>query len=138
MPSSWTVTGSAGDLNGLGERLKRRYHEKGVEAMAYVMTKAVEDMKRFTASRPSAKSGKAGRVDTAAMLEAIASKSFLEGADQIIGEFGFVDRQELYFKLQTSTGFQHYRSGDFIEPTFAMRDAAALAVQGLLLRLATN
>ena len=60
--------------------------------MAYTMKQAVEDMRRFTATRPSTKSGKAGRVDTAAMLEAIAEKSFLESADSIIGEFGFVLR----------------------------------------------
>ncbi len=138
MPSSWTVTGSNGDLMGLGERIKKRYHDKGVEAMASVVVNAVDDMKRFTSTRPSAKSGKAGRVDTAAMLEAIASKSFLEGADAIIGEFGFLDRRELYFKLQTATGFEHYLSGDFIEPTFAMRDAATLAIQRLMLRLAAG
>lgn len=135
MPSSWTVSGNNGSLLTLGDRIKRQLHAKAVNAMIITINQAVEDMKRFTATRPGAKTGKQGRVETAAMLEAIAGKAFLEGADKIVGEFGFVNRRDLYFKLQTVTGFTHYLSGDFIEPTFAMRDATVLALQNLFKKL---
>lgn len=131
MPSSWVTTGGGGPLIGVGDRLKAKLRVRAAAAMSLTMIEAVEDMKRFTASRPGLKTGKAGRVETAAMLEAIAERSFFEGVDRIVGEFGFLNRKDLYFMLQTSTGFTHYLSGDFIEPTFAMRDAATLAMQNL-------
>lgn len=100
--------------------------------MERVVKQAVEDMRRFTETRPSAKSGRAGRVDTGEMLESIAGRTFNDGVDKIVGEFGFLSRKDLYFMLQTSTGFRHYISSEFIEPTFAMRDAAVIAIQNLL------
>jgi len=109
------------------EELSRRLET----AMKRVIDQAVEDAKRFTASRPSRKSGKSGRVDTGEMLESIMGRTFKEGVLQIVGEFGFIDQQELYYALQTSTGFRHYLSGDFIGPTFALRDAARQAIINL-------
>lgn len=101
--------------------------------MTEVIKQAVEDMRRFTESRPSAKSGKQGRVETGQMLDAIAGRVQQEG-DRIVGEFGFLDRQDLYFALQTSLGFRH-QSGAFIEPTFAQRDAQRIAIEQLLRKL---
>lgn len=100
-------------------------------AMKKVIEQAVRDAQLFTATRPSKKSGKAGRVETAAMMAAIMGKTYREGVGNIVGEFGFLNTAELYMKLQTSTGFVHWRSGEFIEPTFAFRDAARLAIQNL-------
>jgi hypothetical protein len=134
MGVTW-VRGSAAGLKALPEKIVAEFRKKVEAAMVEVINQAVEDMRRYTESRPSAKSGKAGRIETGAMLESIAGKTFMEGADKVVGQFGFINRQELYFMLQTSTGFEHYGSGDFIEPTFAMRDAAVTAVQNLIQRL---
>lgn len=128
---TWRV-GSASGLLGEPEKIVGKYKKNADKAMTEVIALAVYDMKRFTETRPSAKSGKQGRVDTADMLNAIDGEAFWEGVDKIVGRFGFLNRQELYFALQTSTGFTHYLSGEFIEPTFAMRDAAVSAVQRLI------
>ena len=64
---------------------------------------------------------KTDRIDTGLMLGSITSE--VESAtEQVIARFGFLDEQQLYFALQTSTGF-HARDGRFIEPTYALRDA---------------
>lgn len=64
---------------------------------------------------------KTDRIDTGLMLGSITSR--VESAtEQVIARFGFLDEQQLYFALQTSTGF-HARDGRFIEPTYALRDA---------------
>lgn len=78
--------------------------------------------KQLTNTRPSKKSGKQGRVDTGRMFDAITSKVEQEG-DTIVARYGMLDDTELYMALQTVTGFIHNRSGEFIEPTFALQDA---------------
>lgn len=61
------------------------------------------------------------RVDTGLMIGSISSR-VESTADEVIAKFGYLDKQEFYFKLQTVTGFAT-RDGRFIEPTFALRDA---------------
>lgn len=101
-------------------------------AMEKVIKQAVQDAKDFTASRPGAKTGKAGRIESTKMMEQIIGRSYREGVGQVVGEFGFLNGPaELYMMLQTSTGFRHWLSGDFIEPTFALRDAARIAIINL-------
>jgi hypothetical protein len=77
----------------------------------------------YTASRPGATTGKAGRVDTGEMIEAIRSKPVSFSLDLIEVQYGFVNEAEEYFGMQTVTGFSHNRSGDYIAPTFALRDS---------------
>lgn len=122
---------------GFPERILEHYKQEFDQAMGEVIAQAVYDMRRFTETRPSAKSGKQGRVDTAEMLASIAGETFWDGVDRIVGRFGFLDRQELYFSLQTNTGFTHYLSGEFIAPTLAMRDAYVAAIENLLGRMAS-
>lgn len=64
---------------------------------------------------------KTDRIDTGLMLGSIES-DVQAAADEVVARFGYLDRQELYFRLQTVTGFTT-RDGRFIEPTFALRDA---------------
>ena len=61
------------------------------------------------------------RVDTGLMIGSISSR-VESTADEVIAKFGYLDKTEFYFKLQTVTGFAT-RDGRFIEPTFALRDA---------------
>lgn len=65
---------------------------------------------------------KTDRIRTGLMYDSIDYRMVSEAADHVIGEFGFLDEQKLYFALQTVTGFEH-AGGKFIEPTFALRDA---------------
>jgi hypothetical protein len=61
------------------------------------------------------------RVDTGLMIGSISSR-VESTADEVIAKFGYLDKTEFYFKLQTVTGFTT-RDGRFIGPTFALRDA---------------
>lgn len=84
--------------------------------------------RQLTASRPSAKSGKRGRIATGRMYDAIRSEVTEEG-DTIVAKYGMLDDQEDYFKYQTVTGFTHNRSGEYIAPTFALQDAYQNSVE---------
>lgn len=131
MPLKWTM-GSPIEFDNVWKLLRDTYQQRLENAMEKVIRQAVEDAKKFTAERPSKKSGKAGRIESSKMLEAIMGRSYREGVANIVGEFGFLNGPaELYMMLQTSTGFTHYRSGEFIEPTFALRDAARIALVNL-------
>lgn len=116
--------------NVIADRVKKDLEERVWSALQKVIEQAVDDAKRFTSDRGTAKSGKAGRIETGLMVQSIVGRVVKDGMDKIVGEFGFLDRNELYFWLQTVNGFEHGAS--FIEPTFAFRDAAvrALAVLG--------
>lgn len=107
-------------------------NEKAFALMSAVIAEAVNNAKQFTNERGTGYNGHAGRVDTGAMIDAIVGDVFQEGVSRIMGEFGFITQQELYFSLQTVTGFKHYLSGEFIEPTYALRDALVIAVQKLV------
>lgn len=79
----------------------------------------------YTASRPGAKTGKAGRIDTGAMVAAIRSRPVAFSLDLAEAKYGFIGDFEEYFRIQTVTGFRHARSveSQFIAPTFALRDS---------------
>ena len=77
----------------------------------------------YTASRPGATTGKAGRVQGGDMIGALRARHISADDRLIRSHYGFVDEYELYFRAQTVTGFIHNRSGDKIEPTFALRDS---------------
>jgi hypothetical protein len=134
MGMSWR-RGSGARFVGIPEMILEGIKEKLDVAMDEVIAQAVYDMKRFTETRPSAKSGKQGRIETSDMLNAIDGEVFWDSIDRLVGKFGFTDRQEMYFMWQTTTGFRHYKSGEFIEPTFALRDAAVAAIQNLIGRM---
>lgn len=125
--------GTAVELELFPVRALAKFQAECYAALNEVIAQAVNDMRRFTETRPSAKSGKAGRVDTGAMLESIAGKTFYEGVDKIVGQFGFLNRQELYFWLQTTNGFRH--GSALIEPTLAGRDAFVIAIDNLIKKL---
>lgn len=131
MPLNWIV-GSPGSFDRVWLLMLDTFQARLENAMRKVIEQAVEDAKRFTATRPSRKSGKQGRIETGKMVEQIIGRSYREGVRNVVGEFGFLNGPaELYMALQTSSGFTHWRSGEFIEPTFAFRDAARLAIQNL-------
>lgn len=91
-----------------------------VEAAAGTGARMTEDLTR---TRPSAKSGKRGRVETGEMADGISYDVKRLTSDYIRGDFGWLDEVEEYYVLQTETGFTHARSGEYIQPTLALQDA---------------
>lgn len=77
----------------------------------------------YTATRPGVTTGKAGREESGDMIDALRWRTVSFSADLIQTEYGFVDEFEMYMVFQTVTGFQHNRGGQYIAPTFALRDS---------------
>lgn len=88
------------------------------EAIVRIMHEAEWEMKGITA--------RAERIDTAAMFDALGSKVEF-AARTITAEAGFIDGAQDYYIYQTVTGFQHYLSGNRIEPTRAIAEAGTKA-----------
>lgn len=125
MPLVWTK-GSPQEFVSLGDRIEVQLYQELSNAMAAIVIGAVQNAKEFTAERGRPSSTGSGRIETSDMIGSIKGDVELK-AREIIGKFGFLDEQQDYFMYQTITGFTHYLSGDFIEPTFALRDAGVLA-----------
>jgi hypothetical protein len=86
------------------------------EAMIVIMHEAEWEAKAISLSR----------FDTGAMFDAISSKVEF-AARKIVGEAGFIDGAADYYIYQTVTGFRHWLSGEFIDPTHALRTASEKA-----------
>lgn len=125
MPLTWTK-GSPQEFVSMGERIKDQLYKSLAVAMAQIALQSAITARAFTAERGTRTSLGSGRIETGAMVEAIEHEVELK-ADEIIGKFGFLGKKADYFKYQTVTGFRHFLSGDFIEPTFALRDAKVIA-----------
>ena len=111
-------------------RVERDIYDELSEAVAVVIQAAVLNAREFTATRGRPTSRFGGRIDTSAMIDALKGKVESE-AKRIVGEFGFIDEIADYYIFQTVTGFEHYISHEFIEPTFAIRDAGHIAVSDM-------
>lgn len=131
MPLRWTK-GSPAEFVSMGDRIEEQLYKSLAAAMAEIVMQAALTARAYTAQRGRPTSRGGGRVDTGAMAEAISDK-VEASASLIIGKFGFLDEKADYYMYQTITGFNHYLSGNFIEPTFALRDAKVIA-EGELVR----
>lgn len=94
----------------------RRANEEAAEFGA-------QTARSYTRSRPGATTGKAGRVDSGAMVAALKHRLISFDNDLIRSQYGFTDDYDEYMKFQTVTGFRHNRSSRYIAPTFALRDS---------------
>lgn len=94
----------------------RRANEEAAEFGA-------QTARSYTRSRPGATTGKAGRVDSGAMVAAIKHRLVSFDNDLIRSQYGFTEDYDEYMKYQTVTGFRHNRSSRYIAPTFALRDS---------------
>lgn len=124
------VRGSAQAFLNLPERLADQIYGELGDAMAVIVESAVQNAREFTAERGTRTSLGGGRIETSAMIGAIKGEVETK-AKQVIGKFGFIGQQEDYFLYQTVTGFNHWLSAEFIEPTFALRDAEQIAIGDL-------
>jgi hypothetical protein len=101
------------------------FDQELIEGLDEVTRERVRLAKEYTNSRGTAGSGKAGRVETGKMVNAIAGETKKSAAGQVRSRVGFLRGREEYFALQTSTGFEEggYRPDKWIEPTYALLDA---------------
>lgn len=109
------VKGSPAQFIGMGDRIQKQLYRSLAEAMFTIAVQAADYAKSQT-----------DRIDTRAMLEAIGHEVEYR-ANSIVAAFGFTGDVQAYYVFQTVTGFTHYLSGNFIEPTFALRDARVRA-----------
>jgi hypothetical protein len=109
------IKGSPAQFAGMGERIVEQLYRSLGEAMFTIAVQAADYAKSQT-----------DRVDKGAMLEAI-SHRVESRANSITAAFGFTEEVRAYYVFQTVTGFRHWLSGEFIEPTFALRDARVRA-----------
>lgn len=114
MPLRWTK-GSPAEFISMGERIEDQLYKSLASAMAQIASQAAMNAQSRT-----------DRIDTGLMISEITDEVELRG-QEIIGRFGFLNQKADYFLYQTVTGFTHWLSGEFIEPTFALRDAKILA-----------
>lgn len=101
--------------------------EDGVEqALQNAMEDGAEIMRNNIATRGTAKSGKAGRIETGKMSGDVKARVY-PGTDKgnQVGRFGWIDNREDYYGYQEG-GFEHVNGGD-VEGMYALQDAAELA-----------
>ena len=101
--------------------------EDGIEdALKLAMEDGAEIMRSNIATRGTAKSGKAGRIDTGKMIGDVKSRVY-PGTDKgnRVVRFGWIDNREDYYGYQEG-GFEHVNGGE-VEGMYALQDAAELA-----------
>lgn len=101
--------------------------EDGVEgALQQAMEDGAQIMKDNIATRGTAKSGKAGRIETGKMIGDVKARVY-PGTDRgnQVGRFGWIDNREDYYGYQEG-GFEHVNGGE-VEGMYALQDAAELA-----------
>lgn len=103
-----------------------RIEDGASEALEQAMEDGAESMRYHIKTRGTAKSGKAGRIDTGAMLNDVKAKVYpgTERGNQV-GRFGWIENREDYYGYQEG-GFEHVNGGS-VEGMYAMVDAAELA-----------
>lgn len=114
------------NLDGIIAIVRKQVEEKWKslgEAAAESAQFGAQTAQSYTATRPGATTGKAGRVETGDMIEALRPERVSVTTTEIHCRYGFIREYEEYFKYQTVTGFRHNRSGRYIGPTFALRDS---------------
>lgn len=114
MTIQWT-RGTPAQFMNMGNRIVEQLYRSLSEAMFTIAVQAADYAKSQT-----------DRIDTAEMLNAISHEVQVR-ANSITAAFGFTGDVKAYYVYQTVTGFTHWLSGQFIEPTFALRDARVRA-----------
>jgi hypothetical protein len=113
-------------------RLLQQFRPLLFARMEKVLQEAVIEARQITASSPSAKSGKPGRIESGDMINDLGYRVWQNARGEIVGELGFPGTKQFYYYLQTQTGFRHWISGEFIEPTMAIQRASEHAFEKLL------
>lgn len=111
-----------------------RIEDGATQALEQAMDDGAESMRYHIMSRGTAKSGKAGRVDTGKMLSDVTSKVYpgTEKGNQV-GRFGWIENREDYYGFQEG-GFEHVNGGT-VEGMYAMVDAREIAFREFQLEM---
>jgi hypothetical protein len=123
MMASITVSNGLDGIMAIARKRVAQVWESQRAANAEAAEFGAKTAQSYTASRPGATTGKGGRIASGDMIDALRHRQVSFDPRLIVSQYGFVDEFEDYFKMQTVTGFTHNRSGDFIAPTFALRDS---------------
>lgn len=138
------VTWTGPSMDSLIDKMTEKIRRSAETAMQDAIDMGLDAIQRMISSRPRPTSKGSGRIDTGKLLASIAGKVYWEG-DILRGELYHSDGGELYYILQIGTGigggdanaggFRHWRSGEYIESSFAARDAAVVAYEAFLTNL---
>jgi hypothetical protein len=94
-----------------------------------IAEEGAEEMRGYISTRGTSWSnaqGRAGRIDSGAMLDAVQSRPNPNRSNRVFSwEFGWVEKFLDYFRFQEE-GFTHV-GGNSVEPMFALRDASSTA-----------
>lgn len=101
--------------------------------MEDIVKRAAEAMQRRIGTATGTKSGP-GRYETGNMIRSVKYRVEISNG-AIVGEFGWLDNQEMYFLYQDH-GFVHWLSGDMIPGMMALMDAEFSARDEFVARLA--
>lgn len=100
-------------------------------ALSDNMKDGEEITQTFIATRGTEKSGKQGRIDTGAMLDAVDSDTKLVSKDEAVGRFGWLEKKPFYAPYQED-GTQ------YIAPMYALSDAAEIVKLQLIKDISDN
>lgn len=128
MPSSGSFREQAGAwFEAKVDEINRR----NFRSLQKSMKDGEETTQTFIATRGTSGTGKQGRVDTGRMLESVDSEAELKGSDRAEGRFGWLEKKPFYAEFQEA-GTQ------YIEPMYALSDAAEIVVPELIRELRNN
>lgn len=97
------------------------------DAAIDTLREGAEEAKQNVATRGTAKSGKAGRIETGKMINSIDYEVTGASHGLVEGRFGFRGEPD-YTRFQEG-GFTHNFSGQWIEGMYATTDAATNAIE---------
>lgn len=106
-------------------------NRKNFAALKNNMQDGEEITQTFIATRGTEKSGKQGRVDTGAMLDAVDSDTQLKSKDEAIGRFGWLKKKPTYAQYQEE-------GTKYIAPMYALSDAAEIVKDQLIKDISNN
>lgn len=106
-------------------------NRRNYRALGENMKDGEEITQTFIATRGTEKSGKQGRVDTGAMLDAVDSDTQLKSKDEAIGRFGWLKKKPTYAQYQEA-------GTKYIAPMYALSDAAEIVKDQLIKDISNN
>lgn len=115
-------------LNSWFDRKVENLNRRTFRALDDSMKEGEELTQTFIATRGTSGTGKQGRVDTGKMLDSVGSDAKILNSDEAEGRFGWLNEQPFYAEFQEA-------GTRFIEPMYALSDAADIVAQELEAKL---
>lgn len=121
------------DLTAWFEQKVREITDEVRDAVIDIAQEGADEARNNVATRGTAKSGKAGRIETGRMINSINSEVISSGGSEVEARFGF--KGEPDYTVYQEGGFTHNRSGEWITGMYAITDAATNAEEKLRSRI---